>query len=95
MRYSIFDGGAVLASYEHEGDAINALVALAAAQPARTAELVFVAAFDDRGRRLGAPVLGSLPLRRIAALPGFGTGARRSHRLRLGGMCDEPAGIVV
>jgi hypothetical protein len=58
MHYSIFDTGALLASYDAEGDAIEALVALAAAQPARAGNLVFVA-FDDEGRRVGEPVFGS------------------------------------
>jgi hypothetical protein len=58
MHYSIFDAGTLLASYENEGEAINALVSLAAAKPARAGNLVFVA-FDDDGRRIGAPVFGS------------------------------------
>jgi hypothetical protein len=58
MRYSIFDTGTLVASYENEGDAINALVSLATAAPARAGSLVFVA-FDDEGRRIGAPVFGS------------------------------------
>jgi hypothetical protein len=58
MHYSIFDTGALVASYENEGDAINALASLAVAQPTRAGSLVFVA-FDDEGRRIGAPVFGS------------------------------------
>jgi hypothetical protein len=58
MHYTIFDMGAPIASYETEGDAINALVTLAAAQPGRAGQLVFLA-FDDLGQRVGAPVLGS------------------------------------
>jgi hypothetical protein len=58
MHYSIFDTGALVASYENESDAMSALVALATADPARAGALVFVA-FDDDGRRIGAPVLGS------------------------------------
>jgi hypothetical protein len=58
MRYSIFDTGALIASYVSEGDAINALVNLAAAAPDRAGQLVFVA-FDDHGRRIGEPVFGS------------------------------------
>jgi hypothetical protein len=58
MRYSIFDTGTLIASYVSEGDAIDALVTLAAAARARAGQLVFVA-FDDHGRRVGAPVFGS------------------------------------
>lgn len=58
MYYSIFDTGALLASYENEGDAMNVLVALATADPARADGLLFVA-FDEDGQRVGAPVLGS------------------------------------
>ena len=58
MHYSIFDTGALLASYENEGDAMSVLVALATADPARADGLLFVA-FDEDGQRVGAPVLGS------------------------------------
>jgi hypothetical protein len=58
MHYSIFDSGTLFASYENEGDAMSALVALSTADPARAHGLVFVA-FDDDGDRIGAPVLGS------------------------------------
>ncbi len=58
MHYSIFDTGTLVASFESESDAINALVTLAADEPARAGTLVFVA-FDDEGRRIGAPVFGS------------------------------------
>ena len=58
MRYSIFDSGTLLASYENEGEAMHALVSLASADPAHAATLVFLA-FDDAGERVGVPVLGS------------------------------------
>jgi hypothetical protein len=58
MRYSIYDAGTLLASYENEGDAMNALVSLAGAEPARAGALVFVA-FDEDGKRIGQPVFGS------------------------------------
>ena len=58
MHYSIFDTGALVASYDSEGEAMNVLVALATADPARAGALVFVA-FGDDGERIGAPVLGS------------------------------------
>jgi hypothetical protein len=58
MHYSIFDTGSLIASYENEGDAMGALVALATADPVRADALVFVA-FDDNGERVGTPVLGS------------------------------------
>ena len=58
MHYSIFDTGALLASYENEGDAMSVLVGLATADPARASSLLFVA-FDEDGQRVGAPVLGS------------------------------------
>jgi hypothetical protein len=58
MHYSIFDTGSLVASYENEGDAMAALVALATADPGHADALVFVA-FDDDGERIGAPVLGS------------------------------------
>ncbi len=58
MQYSIFDTGALIASYQNESDAMSALVALATVDPARAGALVFVA-FDDDGQRVGAPVLGS------------------------------------
>ena len=58
MHYSIFDTGALLASYDNEGDAIDALASLAVTQPGRAGSLVFVA-FDEDGRRVGVPVLGS------------------------------------
>ncbi len=58
MTYSIFDTGSLVASYENEGAAMSALVALATADPARAAALVFVA-FDDDGHRVGTPVFGS------------------------------------
>ena len=58
MHYSIFDSGTLLATYEHEGDAMHALVGLANADPAHADTLVFVA-FNAAGQRIGAPVLGS------------------------------------
>jgi hypothetical protein len=58
MRYAIFDAGTLIASYDSEGYAIDALVTLAAVDPARAGQLVFVA-FDDEGRRVGQPVFGS------------------------------------
>ena len=58
MHYSIFDSGALLGSYENEGEAMSALVALATPDPGRAGGLVFVA-FNDEGERVGAPVLGS------------------------------------
>jgi hypothetical protein len=58
MHYSIFDSGALLGSYENEGEAMQALVTLASADPAHADTLVFVA-FDDAGQRVGTPVLGS------------------------------------
>jgi hypothetical protein len=58
MHYSIFDSGTLFASYDNEGDAMNALVTLANIDPAHADSLVFIA-FNDQGQRVGAPVLGS------------------------------------
>ncbi len=66
MTFSIFDGGNLVASYDEEEAAIDALTQLVHDDP-KSAEDVVLLTFDDRGEPVGEPVLGSSIRARRAA----------------------------
>jgi hypothetical protein len=66
MTFSIFDTGNLLASYDDEQVALDALTQLVSDDPESAAEIVLVR-FDDLGEPVGDPVVGSSVLPRRAA----------------------------
>jgi hypothetical protein len=58
MNFSIFDGGNLVASYEDEQAAIEALTQLASDDPESAEDMVLVT-FDDLGEVVGDPLPGS------------------------------------
>jgi hypothetical protein len=58
MTFSIFDSGNLVASYDDERAAMEALTQLAHDDPESADELVLVT-FDDLGELVGDPVPGS------------------------------------
>ena len=66
MTFSIFDTGNLVASYDDEQVALDALTQLVRDDPESAAEIVLVK-FDDLGEPVGDPVVGSSVLPRQAA----------------------------
>jgi hypothetical protein len=66
LTFSIFDTGNLVASYDDEQVALDALTQLVRDDPESAAEIVLVK-FDDLGEPVGDPVVGSSVLPRQAA----------------------------
>jgi hypothetical protein len=66
MTFSIFDTGNLVASYDDEQVALDALTRLVRDDPESAAEIALLR-FDDLGEPVGDPVVGSSVLPRQAA----------------------------